>query len=155
MVPESLAWPPSAWPQPTISGHTNVEQMADKRGIVRWNRGLFNNNAGASHTDKKLQEIYFEAARHQWAVQKMWKRIGHNPTHYCSMWATGSCRVCKETWWTVQNYPSETAEGAEMIDDKSPYYKHTHTNVLENENFKLYWNRSILTDKITPLIDLT
>jgi hypothetical protein len=42
-----------------------------------------------------------------------------------------------------------------MIDDKSPYYKYTHTNVLENENFKLYWNRSILTDKIIPLIDLT
>ena len=34
-----------------------------------------------------------------------------------------------------------------MIDDKSPYYKHTTANVLENENFKLYWNRSILTDK--------
>jgi len=25
--------------------------------------------------------------------------------------------------------------------------KHTPANVLENENFKLYWNRSILTDK--------
>ena len=34
-----------------------------------------------------------------------------------------------------------------MIDDKSPYYKYTPANVLENENFKLYWNRSILTDK--------
>ena len=39
------------------------------------------------------------------------------------------------------------AEGAEMIDDKSPYYKYTPANVLENENFKLYWNRSVLTDK--------
>ena len=34
-----------------------------------------------------------------------------------------------------------------MIDDKSPYYKYTPANVMENENFKLYWNRSILTDK--------
>ena len=34
-----------------------------------------------------------------------------------------------------------------MIDDKSPYYKYKPANELENENFKLYWNRSILTDK--------
>ena len=34
-----------------------------------------------------------------------------------------------------------------MIDDKSSYYKYTPANVLENENFKPYWNRSILTDK--------
>ena len=39
------------------------------------------------------------------------------------------------------------AEAAELIENKSPYYKHTPANVLENENFKLYWNRSILTDK--------
>jgi len=37
-----------------------------------------------------------------------------------------------------------------LIDDKSPHYKYTPTNVLENENFKLYWNRSILTDKSIP-----
>ena len=34
------------------------------------------------------------------------------------------------------------AEAAEVIDDKSPYYKYTPVNVLQNENFKLYWNRS-------------
>jgi hypothetical protein len=39
------------------------------------------------------------------------------------------------------------AESAELIEDKSPYYKYTPANVLANENFKLYWNRSILTDK--------
>jgi len=39
------------------------------------------------------------------------------------------------------------AEAAELIDDKSPYFKHTPASVLQNENFKLYWNRSILTDK--------
>jgi len=42
------------------------------------------------------------------------------------------------------------AEAAKMIEDKSPYYKYTPANVLENENFKLYWNRSILTDKTVP-----
>jgi hypothetical protein len=39
------------------------------------------------------------------------------------------------------------AEAAEFIEDKSPHYKYTPANVLENEHFKLYWNRSILTDK--------
>ena len=34
-----------------------------------------------------------------------------------------------------------------MIDDKSLYYKYTPANVLENENFKIYWNHSILTDR--------
>jgi len=29
------------------------------------------------------------------------------------------------------------AEATELIEDNSPYYKHTPTNVLENENFKL------------------
>ena len=42
------------------------------------------------------------------------------------------------------------AEAAELIEDKSPYYKYTTANVLENENFQPYWNRSILTDKTTP-----
>jgi len=41
-------------------------------------------------------------------------------------------------------------EAAEFIEDKSPYYKYTPVIVLENENFKLYWNRSILTDKTIP-----
>jgi len=35
-----------------------------------------------------------------------------------------------------------------LTEDKSPYYKYTPpANVLENDNFKLYWNRSIFTDK--------
>ena len=46
-------------------------------------------------------------------------------------------------------------EAAEFIEDKSPYYKNTPANVLENEKFKLYWNRTILTIKIIFLIDLT
>jgi len=39
------------------------------------------------------------------------------------------------------------AEAAELIENKSAYYKYTPANVLENENFKLYWNRKILADK--------
>jgi len=32
----------------------------------------------------------------------------------------------------------------------SPYYKYTPANLLQNDNLKLYWNRSILTDKTIP-----
>jgi ribosomal protein L37E len=39
------------------------------------------------------------------------------------------------------------AEAAALIEDKSPYYKYTPATVLENDSFKLYWNRSIITDK--------
>jgi ribosomal protein L37E len=42
------------------------------------------------------------------------------------------------------------AEVAELIEEKSPYYKYTPANVLESDNFKLYWNISILTDKTIP-----
>jgi hypothetical protein len=42
------------------------------------------------------------------------------------------------------------AEAAELIEGKSPYYKYTPASVLENDNFKLYWNRSILTYKTVP-----
>jgi hypothetical protein len=42
------------------------------------------------------------------------------------------------------------AEAAELIEDKSPYYRYTPANVLENNNFKLYWNCSIIIDKTIP-----
>ena len=47
-------------------------------------------------------------------------------------------------------FHQKLAEAAELIDDRRPYYKYTPTNVLENENFKLYWNRIILTDNTIP-----
>jgi hypothetical protein len=39
--------------------------MADKRGPVRRNRGPSNSSTGPSHTNKKLQEVYFEGAKHR------------------------------------------------------------------------------------------
>ena len=42
------------------------------------------------------------------------------------------------------------AEAAELIEDKRSYYQYTPASVLENENFKLYWNRTVLKDKIVP-----
>jgi len=34
-----------------------------------------------------------------------------------------------------------------LIEEISPYCKYTAASVLENDNFKLYWNSKILTDK--------
>jgi hypothetical protein len=65
--------------------NNNNNNNNNKRGPVRRNRGLSNSNTGAGHTNKKLQEVYFEAAKHRRAVQKMWKRNGDNPTNYCGM----------------------------------------------------------------------
>jgi hypothetical protein len=42
------------------------------------------------------------------------------------------------------------AEAAELTEDKSPYYKYTPANDLKNDNFKLYWNCSILMDITIP-----
>jgi hypothetical protein len=41
----------------------------------------------------------------------------------------------------------ELAEAAELIASKSPHYKYTPANVLQNDTFRLYWNGSIITDK--------
>jgi hypothetical protein len=101
--------------------------MADKRGFVRRNRGLFNSNTGPSHTNKK---------------------------HILKQPDTDElCRRCGKDSETIQHITAaceQLAEAAELIDNKSPYYKYTPANVLENENVKLYWNRSILTDKTIP-----
>ena len=81
------------------------------------------------------------------------------------------CRICGELSGTIQHIIAaceqlesaeylkrhdglikiihqKLAEAAEIIDDIRPYYKYTPANILENENFKLYWNRSSLMDKI-------
>jgi hypothetical protein len=44
------------------------------------------------------------------------------------------------------------AETAELTEDKSLYYKYTPANVLENDSFKLYWNRS---HRVTTQFQLT
>ena len=59
-------------------------------------------------------------------------------------------RVCKRYDGLAEVIHQKLAEAAELIEDKSPCYKYTQASVLENENFKLYWNLSILTDKTVP-----
>jgi len=74
----------------------------------------------------------------------MWKRIGGNPA---------ACEHLAPTEYVKRHdgldriIHHKLAKAAELIDDKSPYYKYTPVIVLENENFKLFWNRSMLMDK--------
>ena len=62
----------------------------------------------------------------------MWKRIGDNPTHYCSLGAFSTYYVRRHNG-LAKIIHQKLAEAAELIVDKSPYYKHTPSNVLEKE----------------------
>jgi len=76
--------------------------------------------------------------------------IWDNPT------ITAACELLAHTEYVKRHdglakiIHQKMAEAAELIDNESPYYKYTPANVLENENFNLYWNRSVLKDKTIP-----
>ena len=65
--------------------------------------------------------------------------------------STAACEQLEPTEYVKRHaglgkiFHQKLAEAAKLIDDKSPYYKYTPASVLENENVKLYWSRSILT----------
>ena len=42
------------------------------------------------------------------------------------------------------------AHNHKLIDSVTPYYQYNPEAVLENENHRLYWDRSIITDKTIP-----
>jgi len=65
-------------------------------------------------------------------VQKKWKRIWDYPTHYCSMRATSTYRVCKETRWTSQTYPSETGRSS-WLDCRQKPILQVHTSQSTGE----------------------
>ena len=44
----------------------------------------------------------------------------------------------------------ELAHNLKLIDSATPYYQYSPEVVLENENHRLYWDRSIITDKTLP-----
>jgi hypothetical protein len=124
--------------------------MADKCGYVRQNRRLFKSNTGPSHRNKKLHEIRFEAAN----IDELCRRCGKEPEMIQHIAA--ACEQLAPTEYVKRHdgiaevIHQELAEAAELIASKSPYCKYTPANVLENDNFKLYWNCSIITDKTIP-----
>jgi hypothetical protein len=83
-------------------------------------------------------------------VQKIWKRIGElqHITAACEQLAPTAC--VKKHGGVAKVIHQKLAETADLIENKSPYYKYTPANILENDNFKLYWNLSIITEKTIP-----
>jgi ribosomal protein L37E len=132
MIPKSLAWLQSVWPQPTICKYRSVEQIADKRGFVHWKRGLFNSNTGPSHTNKKY-------ILKQPDTEELCRRCGKESVTIQHI--TTTCQQLAPTKYVKRHdglakiIHQKLPEAAKLIDDKSPYYKYTPANVLENENF--------------------
>jgi len=93
-------------------------------------------------------------------TDKLCRRCG-NESEETIQYITAACEQLAATEYVKRHdglakvIHQKLAEAAELIDDKSPYYKYTPANVLENQNFKLYWNRSILTDKTVSRPDIT
>jgi hypothetical protein len=84
----------------------------------------------------------------------MCRRCGKEPetiqhiTAACEQLTPAEC--IKRHYGVAKVTHQNLAEAAELIEDKCPYYRYKSANVLENDNFKLYWNRSIITDKTVP-----
>jgi hypothetical protein len=80
----------------------------------------------------------------------MWKRTGDNQhiTAACEQLAHTGC--IKRRDGVAKVIHQKLAEAAELTEDKRPYYRYRPANVLENDTLRLYWNRSIITDKTIP-----
>ena len=87
--------------------------------------------------------IYSEAARHRRAMQ-MWKKSK------TIQYSTAACEQLAPTEYVNRHDGLAKIIHQKLAEAKNPYYKYTPASVLEKENFKLHWNRNILTDKTTP-----
>jgi hypothetical protein len=107
-------------------------------------------HTGPSHTNKKLHEIHLKQPN----IDELCRRCGKELEMIQHI--TAACEQLAPTEYVKRHdgiakvIHQKLAEAAELIARKSPYYKYTPANVLENDNFKLYWNHSIITDKTIP-----
>lgn len=66
---------------------------------------------------------------------------------------TGACKAIVQTDYKHRHdqvaaiIHQYLAHKYKLIDEKVPYYKYTPQSVLENSNYRLYWDRTIITDK--------
>jgi hypothetical protein len=124
--------------------------MADKCGSVRRNR-MFGT---AIHDQVILTISLMKYILKQPNIDELCRRYGKEPETIQHI--TAACEELASTEYVKRHgsvakvIHQKLAEAAELIADRSPYYKYTPANVLENDNFKLYWNRSIITDKTIP-----
>lgn len=69
---------------------------------------------------------------------------------------TGGCKVIAGTDYTHRHNTAakiihqELALKHQLMQTRTPYYKYTPTNILENNEYKLYWDRTLHTDKTIP-----
>jgi hypothetical protein len=129
--------------------------MADKRGSVRRNRGFLT----AIQDQVTLRRKYKKHILKQPNTDELCGKCGKESETFQHI--TAACEQLTLTEYVKRHdgvakvIHQKLTEAAELIEDKSPYYKYTPANVLENDNFKLYWNRSIITDKQYLLTDRT
>lgn len=69
---------------------------------------------------------------------------------------TSGCPILVGTQYTKRHdivakiIHKEIANKLNLINNTAPYYQYTPETILENEDFKLYWDRTIYTDKTIP-----
>ena len=102
MVPKSLTRPTPFWTQSNICRHRSVEQMADKRGSVRRNRGLFTAIQDQVILTRNYKKYILKQLRRRCGKES--EMIRHI-TAACEQ-LTPNERV--DTWWSSKIYPSET-----------------------------------------------
>jgi len=84
-------------------------------------------------------------------TDELCRRCGKEPetiqhiTAACEQMTSTEC--VKRHDGVAKDIHQKRAETAELIEDKCPYYQYTPANVLQNDNFKLYWNSSIIRNK--------
>ncbi|XP_031334544.1 uncharacterized protein LOC116164497 [Photinus pyralis] len=120
----------------------------------------------------EIGQLYIETEGFMYAIQDQVIPT-KNYQKYISKINTGSdsCRMCKSTSETIQHITSGCPSLAQteylnrhnltakilhkyllqkynIKSTQEPYYKHIPEPVHENKNYKIYWDRSIITDKI-------
>jgi len=147
------------WSQKALHGrhpYDLSQQYVDKEASNNWliNADLFAETEGfltAIQDQVILTRNYKKYILKQADNDELCRRCGKESE--TTQHITAACEQLAPTKYVTRHdglakiIHQKLAEAAELIDNKRPYYKYTPANVLENENFKLYWNRSILTDK--------
>ena len=149
MFPKSPTWPTPARLELTTCRQKR-RTKADKCGSVRRNRTLL--TAIGDHV--KQTRNYMKYILKQPYIDELCRRCGKEAD--TSQHITAACEQLASTEYVKRHdglaevIHQELAEAAELIASKCPYYKYTPASVLENDNFRLYGNRSIITDKTIP-----
>jgi len=100
------------------------------------------NNNNNNNNNNKLQEKFGSHARKTFDRFTTKDSYTWNITHNTESTAVWSLK--SERWGSL--LVQEKCQEEKACDKRHPY-KYTPANLLENENFKLYWNRNIFTDK--------